>query len=91
MYSVNQEVVKVSVSYGLEPRGYSITFDTRVHANIWGPKLDIKSIFGVWTKHGKNSIFWAHKSEKGRIVEFGVGFQNIRLNIWGSQNIRLDT
>ena len=39
----------------------------------------------------KNSILWVHKSEKGRIVEFGAGLQkNIRLNIWGPQNIRRD-
>ena len=38
----------------------------------------------------KNSIFWVYKSEKGRIVEFGSSLQNIRLNIWGPQNIRLN-
>ena len=38
----------------------------------------------------KNSIFWVHKSEKGRIVEFGAGLQDIRLNIWGPQNIWLN-
>ena len=38
----------------------------------------------------KNSIFRVHKSEKGRIVEFGVSLQGIRLNIWGPQNIRLN-
>ena len=38
----------------------------------------------------KISVFWVHKSEKGRIVEFSAGLQNIRLNIWGPQNIRLN-
>ena len=38
----------------------------------------------------KTSIFWVHKSEKGRAVEFGAGLQNIRLNILGPQNIRLN-
>ena len=45
--------------------GYSITFNMGIHANIWGPKFNIKSIFGVCElQHGQNSIFWVHKSEK---------------------------
>ena len=38
-------------------------------------------------KLDKNSIFWVQK--EGRIVEFGAGLQDIRLNIWRPQNIRL--
>ena len=38
----------------------------------------------------KNSIFWVHKSENGRIVEFGAGLQNIRLDVWVPQSIRLN-
>ena len=38
----------------------------------------------------KNSIFGSINLKKGRIVEFGVSLQGIRLNIWGPQNIRLN-
>ena len=38
----------------------------------------------------KNSMFWVHKSEKESIVEFGAGLQDIKLNIGGLQNIRLN-
>ena len=33
-----------------------------------------------------NLIFWVHKSG---IVEFGMGLQGIRLNIWGLQTLGL--
>ena len=39
---------------------------------------------------GKSSIFWVHKSEKRKNREFGAGLQDIRLNIWGPQSIRLN-
>ena len=36
-----------------------------VRANIWGPKIYVKSIFGVCElKYGPNSIFGVHKSEE---------------------------
>ena len=38
----------------------------------------------------KNSIFRVNKSEKGRIVEFGVGLKNIRLDIWGPKALGLE-
>ena len=38
----------------------------------------------------KISLFRVHKSEKGRIVEIGAGLQNIGLNIWGPENVRLN-
>ena len=37
----------------------------------------------------KKSIFWVHKSEKRRIVEFGANPKNIRPNIWGTQKLGL--
>ena len=62
-----------------------------VHANIWGLKFYVNQYLGsVNHNMDQNSIFRVHKSEKGRIVEFGAGLQNIGLNIWGPQNVRLN-
>ena len=38
----------------------------------------------------KSQYFGCTNLEKGRTVEFGVGLQDTRLNIWDPQNIRLD-
>ena len=75
-------------SLPLIPRGGGVlhNFQYReVHANIWGLKFHLNQYLGsVNYKIDKNSVFRVHKSEKGRIVEFGAGLQNIGLNIWGS-------
>ena len=36
---------------------------------------------------GRIQCFGSTNLKKGRIMEFGAGLQNIRLNIWGPQNI----
>ena len=72
---------------------HSITINTGrgVHASIWGLKFTVSQYLGsVNYNMDKNSIFRVHKSEKGRIMDFIAALQNIRLNIWGPQNIRLN-
>ena len=71
--------------------GYLITSNTGVHANIWGLKFYVNQYLGsVNDNMDKIHYLGSTNPKKGRIVEFGVGLQNIGLNIWDPQNVRLN-